>query len=126
MKPLTLVLQRHAPVCVRGRPRLFRGSPVQLDARLLLQLRPQLVGLVHHGNVEVLLVGLADDSGLAVGAPPGVGQQKLDQGRDVWGQFRATCYASRREDVLLGTNFDELINLLTVARAPPGGRERPR
>lgn len=66
------------------------GSPVQLDARLLLQLRPHLVGLVHHGNVEVLLVGLADDPGLAVGAPPGVGQQKLDQDGDVWGQFWAT------------------------------------
>ena len=53
--------------------------PVQFDACLLLQLSPQLVALLHHVGVEVLIVGLADDAGLAMGAPSGVGQDELER-----------------------------------------------
>lgn len=52
-------------------------SPVQFDARLPLQLSPQLVALLHHVGVEVLVVGLADDAGLAMGAASAVGQDEL-------------------------------------------------
>lgn len=52
-------------------------SPVQFDAGLPLQLSPQLVALLHHAGVEVMVVGLADDAGLAVGAAAAVGQDEL-------------------------------------------------
>lgn len=52
-------------------------SPVQFDASLLLQLSPQLVALLHHAGVEVMVVGLADDAGLAMGAASAVGQDEL-------------------------------------------------
>lgn len=55
------------------------GSPVQFDTSLPLQLSPQLVALLHHVGVEVLLVGLADDAGLAMGAPSGVRQNELKE-----------------------------------------------
>lgn len=53
--------------------------PVQFHTRLPLQLKPQLVALLHHVGVEVLIVGLADDAGLAMGAPSGVGQEELER-----------------------------------------------
>lgn len=53
--------------------------PVELDTALLLQLGPQLIALLHHASVDVMIVGLADDAGLAMGAAPGVGQDKLQE-----------------------------------------------
>lgn len=58
---------------------LFCRSPEQFHARLPLHLSPELVALLHHVGVEVLVVGLADDAGLAMGAAPAVGQDKLGQ-----------------------------------------------
>ncbi|TNN80788.1 hypothetical protein EYF80_009022 [Liparis tanakae] len=52
---------------------------VTFDTRLLLQLGPQLVALLHHLGVEVLLVGLADDARLAMGAASAVRQDKLER-----------------------------------------------
>ena len=38
---------------------------------------PPLVRLRHHGGVQLLVVHLTDDTGLAVRAPSSVGQAKL-------------------------------------------------
>ena len=51
--------------------------PVKFNTCLSLQLSPQLVAFLHHPSVEVLFIGLADDTSLAMGAPSGVGQNKL-------------------------------------------------
>lgn len=53
--------------------------PVQFDTRLPLQLSPQLEALPHHVGVKVFIVGPANDSGLAMGAPSGVGQDELEK-----------------------------------------------
>ena len=43
-------------------------SRVQLSARLLLDLFPQLEGLLHHADIVGLIIGLPGDAGAAMGA----------------------------------------------------------
>lgn len=57
-------------------------SPEQFDTRLALQLSPELVVVLHHAGVKVMVVGLADDAGLAVGATSAVGQDELQRRRN--------------------------------------------
>lgn len=52
-------------------------SPVQLSARLGLQVGPELLRFGHQGQVEALRVGAAGDAALAVGASSRVGQREL-------------------------------------------------
>lgn len=75
------------PLCVSA-----DCSPVQFDASLLLQLSPQLIALLHHAGVEVMVVGLADDAGLAMGAATAVGQDEL--GEEKLNLIPAVCTSS--------------------------------
>lgn len=66
--------------------------PVQLDPCLLLHLSPQLVGFLHHPYVEVLLVGFADNTSLAMGATSGMGKDKLEEKDvEVWIRNNYPC-----------------------------------
>lgn len=65
-------------------PTVPSPEPVQLGARLMLQLGPHLVALLHHLCVKVLGVCPSDYPALPVGAPSGVWQEELEveDGRD--------------------------------------------